>query len=85
MEDNFSVQLREDVPDPLRYYEKLWSLHAKKSLRYSQYFCYFLQDLAEIIEEELEAEAQDPCNGRTCSMNEQCCNGHVCVDTEDSK
>ena len=43
------------------------------------------QDLAEIIEEELEAEAQDPCNGRTCSMNEQCCNGHVCVDTEDSK
>jgi len=41
------------------------------------------QDLAEIIEEELEAEAQDPCNGRTCSMNEQCCNGHVCVDTED--
>ena len=45
----------------------------------------FFQDLAEIIEEELEAEAQDPCNGRTCSMNEQCCNGHVCVDTEDSK
>ena len=45
----------------------------------------FLQNLAEIIEEELEAEAQDPCNGRTCTMNEQCCNGHVCVDTEDSK
>ena len=48
-------------------------------------FLLLLQDLAEIIEEELEAEAQDPCNGRTCSMNEQCCNGHVCVDTEDSK
>ena len=45
----------------------------------------FFQDLAEIIEEELEAEAQDPCNGRTCSMNEQCCNGDVWVDTEDSK
>ena len=42
------------------------------------------QNLAEIIEEELEAEAKDPCNGRTCTMNEQCCNGHVCVDTDDS-
>ena len=57
------------------------ALHAWKTLQFYGLF----QDLAEIIEEELEAEAQDPCNGRTCSMNEQCCNGHVCVDTEDSK
>merc|ERR1712008_315829 len=42
------------------------------------------QNLAEIIEEELEAEAKDPCNGRTCTMNEQCCNWHVCVDTDDT-
>jgi len=42
------------------------------------------QNLAEIIEEELGAEAKDPCNGRTCTMNEQCCTGHVCVDTDDT-
>ena len=57
----------------------------KKKQIWVEIFLLLLQDLAEIIEEELEAEAQDPCNGRTCSMNEQCCNGHVCVDTEDSK
>ena len=84
MEDNFSVQLREDVPDPLRY-EKLWEFACQEIITIFTIFLLLLQDLAEIIEEELEAEAQDPCNGRTCSMNEQCCNGHVCVDTEDSK
>jgi len=42
------------------------------------------QNLAEIIEEELEAEAKDPCNGKTCTANEHCCQGHVCVDTDDS-
>ena len=67
-----------DVPELLRYL----------FLRVSKPFSIFrlpLQNLAEIIEEELEAEAEDPCNGRTCTMNEQCCNGHVCVDTEDSE
>ena len=52
------------------------------SITYTIFF--YFQNLAEIIEEELEAEAKDPCNGRTCTMNEQCCNGHVCVDTDDS-
>lgn len=42
------------------------------------------QNLAEIIEEEMEAEARDPCNGKSCTMNEHCCNGHVCVDTDDA-
>ncbi len=46
---------------------------------------FFFQNLAEIIEEELEAEAKDPCNGKTCTMNEHCCQGHVCVDMDDSK
>ena len=44
-----------------------------------------MNNLAEILEEELEAEAQDPCNGKTCTANEHCCNGHVCVDTDESK
>ena len=44
-----------------------------------------MNNLAELLEEELEAEAQDPCNGKTCSANEHCCEGHVCVDTDDSK
>ena len=44
-----------------------------------------MNNLAELLEEELEAEAQDPCNGKTCSANEHCCDGHVCVDTDDSK
>ena len=44
-----------------------------------------MNNLAEILEEELEAEAQDPCNGRTCTANEHCCDGHVCVDTDESK
>lgn len=43
-----------------------------------------MNNLAEIIEEELEAEAKDPCNGKTCTANEHCCTGHVCVDTDDS-
>jgi len=42
------------------------------------------KNLAEIIEEELEAEAKDPCNGKTCTMNEHCCDGHVCVDTDET-
>jgi len=42
------------------------------------------QNLAEIIEEEMEAEARDPCNGKSCTMNEHCCNGHVCVDSDDA-
>ena len=85
MEDNFSVQLREDVPDPLRYEKNFGVCMPRNHYDIHNIFVILLQDLAEIIEEELEAEAQDPCNGRTCSMNEQCCNGHVCVDTEDSK
>ena len=44
-----------------------------------------MNNLAEILEEELEAEAQDPCNGKTCTANEHCCDGHVCVDTDESK
>ena len=44
-----------------------------------------MNNLAEILEEELEAEAQDPCNGKTCTANEHCCEGHVCVDTDESK
>ena len=48
-------------------------------------FCFQMNNLAELLEEELEAEAQDPCNGKTCSANEHCCEGHVCVDTDDSK
>jgi len=43
-----------------------------------------MNNLAELLEEELEAEAQDPCNGKTCSANEHCCEGHVCVDTDDT-
>ena len=31
----------------------------------------------------MEAEARDPCNGKSCTMNEHCCNGHVCVDSDD--
>jgi len=43
-----------------------------------------MNNLAEILEEELEAEAQDPCNGKTCTANEHCCEGHVCVDTDET-
>jgi hypothetical protein len=43
-----------------------------------------MNNLAEILEEELEAEAQDPCNGKTCTANEHCCDGHVCVDTDET-
>jgi hypothetical protein len=43
-----------------------------------------MNNLAEIIEEEMEAEAKDPCNGKGCTANEHCCTGHVCVDMEES-
>ena len=35
----------------------------------------------EVLEEEEEEE--DPCSGKRCTANEHCCDGHVCVDTED--
>lgn len=35
----------------------------------------------EILEE--EEEESDPCMGKRCTANEHCCDGHVCVDTED--
>ena len=28
-------------------------------------------------------EDEDPCVGKRCTANEHCCDGHVCVDTED--
>ena len=28
-------------------------------------------------------EEDDPCVGKRCTANEHCCDGHVCVDTED--
>ncbi len=39
-----------------------------------------------LVEEVLEAEEEeeeDPCVGKRCTANEHCCDGHVCVDTED--
>lgn len=33
--------------------------------------------------EEGEDEDADPCVGKTCTANEHCCDGHVCVDTEE--
>ena len=37
-----------------------------------------------LVEEVLEEEEdEDPCSGKRCTANEHCCDGHVCVDTED--
>ena len=29
-------------------------------------------------------EDDDPCHQRKCTSNEHCCDGHVCVDTQNS-
>merc|ERR1712139_267337 len=31
-----------------------------------------------------EEEDDDPCHQRKCTSNEHCCDGHVCVDTQNS-
>ncbi len=35
------------------------------------------------MREEIAEELDDPCLGKKCTANEHCCDGHVCVDTED--
>merc|ERR1719490_115254 len=34
--------------------------------------------------EQGEEEDNDPCHQRKCTSNEHCCDGHVCVDTQNS-
>lgn len=41
-------------------------------------------ELMEMLEEEAAEEAADPCSGKTCTANEHCCDGHVCVDTDET-
>lgn len=45
------------------------------------------QDIPSLVEEVLEDEADeedDPCIGKKCTANEHCCDGDVCVDTEEN-
>ena len=41
------------------------------------------KQIAELLEAEAAAD-EDPCRQRKCTSNEHCCNGHVCVDTQNS-
>jgi len=52
--------------------------------------------LEEVLEEEAALEAakenakkvqqqDEACSGKTCTANEHCCEGQVCVDTDESK
>ena len=53
--------------------------------------------IEEVLEEEAALEAakenakkvhqkqEDVCSGKTCTANEHCCEGQVCVDTDESK
>ena len=47
-------------------------------------FSYFqqAQALEELLEEE-DQQSNDPCHSKKCTANEHCCDGFVCVDTED--
>jgi len=38
--------------------------------------------IQELLREEVEDD--DPCHQRKCTSNEHCCDGHVCVDTQNS-
>lgn len=45
------------------------------------------RDIPSLVEEVLEDEADeedDPCIGKKCTANEHCCDGDVCVDTEEN-
>ena len=41
--------------------------------------------MEEALERKLveEEDEEDPCFEKRCTANEHCCEGHVCVDTED--
>ena len=52
--------------------------------------------IEEVLEEEAALEAakesakkqqqqEDACSGKVCTANEHCCEGQVCVDTDESK
>ena len=45
-------------------------------------FSFQVPSLEEVLEDE-NAPSSDPCVGKSCTANEHCCDGHVCVDTED--
>merc|ERR1712088_1307025 len=58
--------------------------HGKGGSRYNPGFNYDTSGQYYNMLTKSEEEDNDPCHQRKCTSNEHCCDGHVCVDTQNS-
>lgn len=75
---------------------KLAFKRAENNFNFISFFFQIPNAIEEVLEEEAALEAakesakkqqqqEDACSGKICTANEHCCEGQVCVDTDESK